>query len=207
MPERSTCSRFPLLPTALEAASRAGVKEVFVLGEAEGATPFESLLDPGVAPPDVAIDAHRDLAALPYSSGTTGVSKGVMLTHRNLVANLCQVETVQPVEEGEVVIGVLPFFHIYGQTVVMNLGLARGATIVTMPRFDLEAFMQTIEERRVTRAYLVPPIVLALAKHPAVEGRDFSSLEIVFWGRLPSVRTWLPRARRGSGAGSSRATA
>jgi acyl-CoA synthetase (AMP-forming)/AMP-acid ligase II len=101
------------------------------------------------------------------------------------VANLCQTEIVQPVGQGEVVIGVLPFFHIYGQTVVMNLALSRGATIVTMPRFELEPFLRTIEERRVTRAYLVPPIVLALAKHPAVEGHDLSSLKVVFCGAAP----------------------
>jgi acyl-CoA synthetase (AMP-forming)/AMP-acid ligase II len=84
-----------------------------------------------------------------------------------------------------VLIGCLPFFHIYGQTVIMNQGLRIGATIVTMPRFDLEQFLDLIAEHRVTRVYVVPPIALALAKHPAVEARDLSSIETVMSGAAP----------------------
>ncbi len=176
----------PFLDRALPAAEKAGVEEVFVLGgEFEGATPFAALLGAEDDPPEVAIDPDEDLAALPYSSGTTGMSKGVMLTHRNLVANVCQTEALQRVREDDVVIGVLPFFHIYGLNVVMNLALRRGATIVTMPRFELEAFLGLLRDHRVTRAYLVPPIVLALAKHPAVDGFDLSSLEMIMSGAAP----------------------
>ena len=119
---------------------------------------------------------------LPYSSGTTGLPKGVMLTHRNLVANLEQIQAAFPIEPDDTLIGVLPFFHIYGMTVIMNQGLRAGATIVTMPRFDLDQFLELIEEHSVTRAYVVPPIALALAKHPAVEGRDLSSLDVIMSG-------------------------
>jgi acyl-CoA synthetase (AMP-forming)/AMP-acid ligase II len=175
----------PFLEAAREAAVRAGVEEVFVLGEGDGATPFASLLDPSGSPPDVTIDPARDLVALPCSSGTTGLCKAVMLTHRNLVANVLQSEAAHPVTGEDRLMGVLPFFHIYGQTVIMNMGLHLGATIVTMPRFDLEQFLGLIQEHRLTFAHLVPPIVLALAKHPLVDRYDLSSLKTVLSGAAP----------------------
>jgi len=175
----------PFLDRALPAAQKVGVEEVFVLGEAEGATPFSELLRTDAEPPDVRIDPAEDLAALPYSSGTTGLPKGVMLTHHNLVANLCQTVVLQHVREDEALIGVLPLFHSYGMTVVMNLSLRQGATVVTMPKFDLEPFLRLLQDHRVTRAYLVPPIILALAKHLAVDGYDLSALEVILSGAAP----------------------
>jgi acyl-CoA synthetase (AMP-forming)/AMP-acid ligase II len=173
------------LETAREAGERANVEEVFVVGDAEGATGFEELLaDPDDAP-DPQIDPATDLAALPYSSGTTGLPKGVMLTHRNLVANIIQAGQNLRVGDDEALVGCLPFFHIYGMTVIMNLGLRYGARIVTMPRFDLEQFLDLVEAHRVTRAFVVPPIALALGKHPAVEGRDLSSLRMIMSGAAP----------------------
>jgi acyl-CoA synthetase (AMP-forming)/AMP-acid ligase II len=175
----------PLLDKALDAAGRGGVEEVFVLGEAEGATPFASLLAAGDTPPAVDIDPANDLVALPYSSGTTGISKGVMLTHRNLVANLCQGAPALLAGEGERLIAVLPFFHIYGLVVLMAAALSRGSTLVTMPRFDLEQFLALLQDQRITRAYVAPPIVLALAKHPLVDKYDLSALKSVFSGAAP----------------------
>ena len=174
----------PLLEKAREAAGKAGVEEIAVFGEAEGATSFASLLGSG-EPPAVDIDPAEDLVALPYSSGTTGFSKGVMLTHRNLVANLVQAEVVQNIDEDEKILAVLPFFHIYGMHVIMNQGLYRGATIVSMPRFELEPFLQAVQQYRITRLFLAPPIVLALAKHPLVEKYDLSSVKVVFSGAAP----------------------
>ncbi|HEX8744563.1 MAG TPA: 4-coumarate--CoA ligase family protein [Thermoleophilaceae bacterium] len=175
----------PMLEVAKDAAGRAGIEEVFVVGDGEGATPLTELMgDPSAAPsPD--IDPDADLAVLPYSSGTTGLPKGVMLSHRNLVANLEQNGAVFPLGEDDVVVGVLPFFHIYGMVVIMNQGLRVGATIVTMPRFDLGQFLGLIEEHGVTRAYVVPPIALALAKHPAVDENDLSSIETIMSGAAP----------------------
>ena len=135
------------------------------------------------AAPDPA--APDDLVALPYSSGTTGMPKGVMLTHRNLVANVLQVGVQADVSEDEVLLGVLPFFHIYGLVVVMALALSRGATVVTMPRYDLAQMLDLVERHRITRAMLVPPIILALAKSRLVDGRDLSSLRIVKSGAAP----------------------
>ncbi|MGZ4344953.1 MAG: 4-coumarate--CoA ligase family protein [Solirubrobacteraceae bacterium] len=173
------------LAAAKVAADAAGVEEIFVYGEADGATPFGSLLKAGGEPPEVTIDPAEDLVALPYSSGTTGVPKGVMLTHRNLVANICQ--TAAHVRRGQVEreIAVLPFFHIYGLVCIMNTALYRGDTIVTMPRFDLAEFLRVVQEYRITRARLVPPIVLALAKHPLVDEFDLSSLDLINSGAAP----------------------
>jgi acyl-CoA synthetase (AMP-forming)/AMP-acid ligase II len=175
----------PFLDRALEAAAASGVEEVFVLGEGEGATPFASLLANGDTPPDVDIDPATDLVSMPYSSGTTGLPKGVMLTHRNLVANLAQGAPVLVSGEGDRLIAVLPFFHIYGQVVLMAAALWHGATLVTMPRFELEDFLRILQEQRVTQAFVVPPIVLALAKHPMVDKYDLSSLSFILSGAAP----------------------
>lgn len=174
----------PMLETAKKAAEEKGDVEVFVLGDVDGEAPFTDLLgDPDDAP-EPEIDPER-LAVLPYSSGTTGLPKGVMLTHANLVANLVQIQEAFAIKEEDSLVGVLPFFHIYGQTVIMNQGLRAGATIVTMPRFDLEQFLDLIQEHKVSLAYVVPPIALALAKHPAVDSRDLSSIKTIMSGAAP----------------------
>src|SRR3954464_15674942 len=182
---RALISGTEVLDRAREAASRAGIEDLYVFGEANGATPFAALLegDPGAAP-DTPVGPD-DLVALPYSSGTTGLPKGVMLTHRNLVANILQSTAQQPVTADDTLVGVLPLFHIYGLTVVMNAVLRNGATLITMPRFDLEGFLGLVEEHRATKAHLVPPIVLALAKSPIVERFDLSSLTLVNSGAAP----------------------
>jgi acyl-CoA synthetase (AMP-forming)/AMP-acid ligase II len=142
--------------------------------------------DYGEAGPMPAPDIHPDdLVALPYSSGTTGLPKGVMLSHRNVVANILQSTAQQPVTADDTLIGVLPFFHIYELNVVMNAVLRNGATIVTMPRFDLDGYLKLVGEHRATKAHLVPPIVLAPAKSPLVERYDLSSLQLVNSGAAP----------------------
>ncbi len=173
------------LEVARDAAKRAGVQEVFVFGEADGATPFAALLQSDGVPPPVDIDVREDVAALPYSSGTTGLPKGVMLTHYNLVANLSQTHAVERLSDTDVLIGILPFYPIYGMVVIMGAALRRGATIVTMPRFDLEQFLELLQKHAVTMAYLVPPIVLALAKHPLVDKYDLSKLRDILSGAAP----------------------
>jgi 4-coumarate--CoA ligase len=170
--------------TAAAAAADSPVTEIFVIGDApEGITSFTDLM--GAPIDQVDVDPDEQIVVLPYSSGTTGFPKGVMLTHRNLVANLVQCEDALEVEDGEVVLAVLPFFHIYGMQVLMNFFLSRGSTIVTVPRFDLEQSLGLIQEHRITRLFAVPPIVLALAKHPVVDQYDLSSLKQVFSGAAP----------------------
>src|SRR6478752_6072950 len=138
-----------------------------------------------------------DTVVLPYSSGTTGISKGVMLTHRNLIANVAQTLGAAEMRDDETLVAVLPFFHIYGMQVLMNCGLRAGATIVTLPRFELEQFFSVHQEYGVTRSFVAPPIVVAMAKHPIVDQFDLSKLEQVFSGATPlSAELALEAGRR-----------
>jgi acyl-CoA synthetase (AMP-forming)/AMP-acid ligase II len=175
----------PFADKAREAADRVGLREVFVLGEADGLTPFASLLATGATAPPVSIDPANDLATLPYSSGTTGLPKGVMLTHRNLVTNVLQQRIAFQTTPDDMVLAVLPFFHIYGLTVLMCSAVSLGATLVTMPRFDLEEFLRLHADHRITRGFLVPPIMLALARHPLVDSYDLSALKVIMSGAAP----------------------
>jgi 4-coumarate--CoA ligase len=170
--------------TAREAITGTGTSEIVVIGDApEGTTPVTALFGAPIG--QVPVDVDEDVVVLPYSSGTTGFPKGVMLTHKNLVANLVQCEGALTVEDGEIILAVLPFFHIYGMQVLMNEFLSRGATIYTLPRFDLEQALTTIQEKRIGRFFVVPPIVLAFAKHPMIDQFDLSSLTQVFSGAAP----------------------
>lgn len=162
-----------LVDRALEAAEGTAVREVLAFDEIDGDDV------------DAADVGPMDVVALPYSSGTTGMPKGVMLTHRNLISNLIQFENSGMATSDDVLLGVLPMFHIYGLVAIVNTGIYRGCTVVTMPRFDLEQYLTLVQEHGVTVAHIVPPIVLALAKHPVVERFDLSSLHTVFSGAAP----------------------
>jgi acyl-CoA synthetase (AMP-forming)/AMP-acid ligase II len=171
---------------AARACAGTGVTGIFLLGEADETLPVRPLSALAGAP----LAAHvpvgpDDVVALPYSSGTTGLAKGVMLTHKNLVANVAQTLGAIPSAPDERLMAVLPFFHIYGMQCMMNCGLRAGATVITLPRFDLEQFLRAHQDYRITRSFVAPPIVLALAKHPLVDSFDLSHLRLVNSGAAP----------------------
>lgn len=174
-----------LAETALAAARAVNLVEVFVLGGADGATPFSSLLDTQDQPPSVEIDPREDVVALPYSSGTTGLPKCVMLTHYNLVAMLCQLETAGVLHSKDKTICVVPCYHVYGFHVVINLALRTGATVVTLPRFEFQEFLQALQDYEINILPVVPPIVLGLSRNPLVDRFDLSKLETMHCGAAP----------------------
>jgi len=192
-----------LLERAEEAASAAGMADADVVvfdnlgageGLAVGAHPDTSgLLRSDRPAPQASFDPATHVAALPYSSGTTGIPKGVMLTHLNLVANLAQIRPIHGMTPADVVLGVAPFFHIYGMTAVMNAALESRSRLVIMAKFDLAEFLANIQKYRCTQGYIVPPVALALAKHPMVDSYDLSSLRTLVSGAAP-LDTDLARA-------------
>jgi acyl-CoA synthetase (AMP-forming)/AMP-acid ligase II len=178
-------------------AAAAGVRQTFVLDAADrpptDAIPFASLYsDIDAEVPAVRV-VPADVAFLPWSSGTSGLPKNVVLTHRSLVASLCQTRPVHRVGEDDIVIAALPLFHIFGFQVTLNLALLQGATVVILPRFELDAFLAAVQDHAVTRAEVVPPIVLALATSDRVDDFDLSSLRVVKVGAAP-LDTDLARA-------------
>ena len=176
------------LDKAKASTTNQNIDEIIVI---DGAPNHRSLKDLMLTGNDIilpAISSDSDVCVLPYSSGTTGLPKGVMLTHHNLIVNMCQTEGMEShnaITEKDTVLGVLPFFHIYGMVVIMLYTLYRRGTIVCMSRFEMDDFLKAIETHKVTKAPIVPPIVLGLAKHPAVEKYDLSSLELILSGAAP----------------------
>ncbi len=177
----------PLYGNSGPAAERAGLAadQVIVLDGAEGHASLRDLLGAGAPAPDVRFDPATHLAVLPYSSGTTGRPKGVMLTHRNLVANIAQSNPYIGLDAHDVVMAFLPFTHIYGITVLLNLALVYRSKLVTMPRFDLAEFLRIIQDQRCTAIFIAPPVAVALAKHPLVDQYDLSSIEFIMSGAAP----------------------
>lgn len=157
-----------------------------------------------------------DPVALPFSSGTTGLPKGVVLTHKSLVSSVAQqVDGENPnlyMREGDVVLCVLPLFHIFSLNSVLLCALRAGAAVLLMPKFEMGAMLEGIERWRVTVAAVVPPLVLALAKNPVVERHDLSSIRIVLSGAAPlgkeledALRGRVPQAIFGQGYGMTEA--
>jgi len=180
-----------LAATASQAAATAGLapRAVIVLGEP--ATRFlhaDAAAERKLPEFEKIGDISKALLALPYSSGTTGLPKGVMLSHLNVLANVeqCGGGALPYEQDGtDRIISVLPFYHIYGLTTILAAALRFGGTIVSLPKFDPMIFLQAIVRHRVTYTPLVPPIVAFLAKHPAVASFDLSSVKSIFSGAAP----------------------
>lgn len=138
-------------------------------------------------PEPVAIDPRDDLALFQYTGGTTGTPKAAMLTHRNLVANTEQcVAWMGNVAYGqEVILGVLPFFHVYGMTVVMNFAVRTAAKMVLVPKFDVNEVLKRIEKERPTLFPGAPTIYVALINHPDIRRYDLSSIKVCLSGSAP----------------------
>jgi acyl-CoA synthetase (AMP-forming)/AMP-acid ligase II len=170
---------------AAEAARRIGVERVYTLGEADAGRPIGELLAGGDESLDVHIEPLTAVAILAHTTGAGGVSKCVMLTHRNLIANLQQHQAVCPVNEWDVFCATLPFCHMYGSTLVLNAGLLGGATVITLPRFELRQYLDVVERYGVTRGHLAPPMIIALAGSAEVERFDTSSLRQVMSAAAP----------------------
>lgn len=157
-----------------------------------------------------------DVVALPYSSGTTGLPKGVMLTHKGLVTSIAQqVDGENPnlyYHSEDVILCVLPMFHIYSLNSVLLCGLRAKASILLMPKFDINAFFGLVTKYKVTIAPVVPPIVLAIAKSPELDKYDLSSIRVLKSGGAPlgkeledTVRAKFPKAKLGQGYGMTEA--
>ncbi|EXJ89381.1 hypothetical protein A1O3_02448 [Capronia epimyces CBS 606.96] len=137
------------------------------------------------------LDPDNDLAFLVYSSGTTGLPKGVMLTHRNVIADVLMIHGAvgKWYSSGkDKILGVLPFFHIYGLTGLVHQPLHRGIELVVMPAFNLEIFLKAIQEHKITFIYVAPPVIVRLARDKVVDQYDLSTVRMITSGAAPLTR-------------------
>lgn len=206
-----TVSAAALLPTALAVLDGSSLKQLVVGSVAGGLPAAKSLLyrllrrrevaplpdDPriirfsaltdndGRADP-VAIDPERDIALIQYTGGTTGTPKGAKLTHQNLTANARQVNAIDPDHDADDrILGVLPFFHVFANTCVLNRTILNGGMIAMLPRFDAKQALQAITRTKATALPGVPTMYQALLDHPDLAKTDFSSLRICISGGAP----------------------
>jgi acyl-CoA synthetase (AMP-forming)/AMP-acid ligase II len=171
--------------TAKQAARETGLKEIFVIGEAtDGSVALTECIGKPLER-QVQVDVTDHVVALPYSSGTTGMPKGVMLSHRNLVVSMDQMLRLVSIKKGDLAVAFLPLFHIYGLKILQNCHLGAGGGLITMPRFELEGYLRLVSNYQTSRLWIVPPVALALARHPLIDKYDLSCVEQVICGAAP----------------------
>lgn len=195
------------LPAATKAAAKANIPEdrIILLGEArDEAKKFKHWKDIRKTSLENRYrrrkaNPSKDLAFLVYSSGTTGLPKGVMLLHSNIVANLSQCNgSIGPSYQSgkDKIIGVLPFFHIYGLTALVHQPLHRGIELVIMPGFDLKLFLETVQRHRITFIYVAPPIIVRLATDDTVNNYDLTSIRMMTSGAAPLTKELTDRVSK-----------
>ncbi|KAM9976817.1 hypothetical protein ACTFIR_010663 [Dictyostelium discoideum] len=167
------------------------LKEIdqLTLGNADGIImSFNQLINNnGKDYPIVRIDPKKDTAVIPFSSGTTGLFKGVCLSHYNLVSNTYQTQTIETsnYKKNDTVMGQLPFFHIYGLMTYLVLMLKQGHRVVILPKFEFVRFLELIQKYKVAISFIVPPVAIMFAKSPIVDKLDLSSLRTLLSGAAP----------------------
>ncbi|KAK3995352.1 hypothetical protein QBC44DRAFT_320169 [Cladorrhinum sp. PSN332] len=185
------------LPTALEAAKKASLplNRIILLGPKSPSnefTHFTSLLSSSPTKPQKpSLAPKSDMAFLVYSSGTTGLPKGVCLTHTNMVSNLLQAaatEGRQWPSQTSIQLGILPFFHIFGLTCSVLLSLYSGWRLIVLERFHLQKALEAIQKYKITFAYVPPPVILAFGKDPLVDQYDLGSLRCLHSGAAPLTK-------------------
>tara|TARA_R110002072_G_scaffold49863_29_gene135085 strand:+ start:7840 stop:9552 length:1713 start_codon:yes stop_codon:yes gene_type:complete len=182
------CSMAKVLPTIKGLLFRLFKRKDIAACPSDGlCLSYDQLTADGAAPAPVTIDPQTDLAVLQYTGGTTGIPKGAALTHYNLVANRVQVVRWDPttVYGQEIVLGVLPFFHVFAMTVVMSQAIEMGAEMVLLPRFELEQALKTISRRKPTIFPGVPTLFNAINNEPRLAKYDLTSLKTCISGGAP----------------------
>jgi acyl-CoA synthetase (AMP-forming)/AMP-acid ligase II len=174
-----------LVERAEEAIENLSLRECFVIGQSSRHTTFDDLAGSTGCLPVTEIDPENDVVAIMCSSGTTGIPKGVMLTHKALVSMAVTTAASTGMTERDVIPAHLPFFHVFGVLSTLTTGFAMGFTNVILSRFDFEQYLQLIQDYRVTRTFATPPILVQLAKNPVVANYDLSSLGLITSGAAP----------------------
>lgn len=191
LPRAVVCSFASLLPspksTLFKLFKRKQIAKPMASASARRIVLESQFAVPGAKPTAVAINPDHDVAVLQYTGGTTGTPKGAMLTHANLTRNTRQVMMWAPeLGQGqERVMGVLPFFHVFAMTVVMNFGIAKAAEIVMMPRFTLDEGLALIAKVKPTIMPGVPTLFNAIQNHPKIKSYDLTSLKFCLSGGAP----------------------